>query len=43
MSQYMEQIKKKQEEKEGSEWNSLNPRQRQEAEMNFKHLTMLAR
>lgn len=39
----MGQIKEKQEERDQGAWNDLPAQQRQETEMNFRHLSMLAR
>ncbi|ELU16797.1 hypothetical protein CAPTEDRAFT_225184 [Capitella teleta] len=40
---YMAQIKEKQQERDAGSLQGLNPQQRQEAEANFQHLSMLAR
>jgi len=43
VSQYMSQIKEKQEAHDGGEWAALAPRARQEVEGSFRHMSMLAR
>lgn len=39
----MAQIKEKQEERERGDWAQLAPQQRQEVEMNYRHISMIAR